>query len=1014
MLTTDQRTDLRAFLQDVLPSTGAYFLAERTVTDRSQHDTIDGILDAADRLASHTGYFLCASFDGSAVKAVRHKTQSATMCRGLKLDVDVRDHASHFKTVSEAIPAVYAFCAKANFDLPTWTVLTGGGLHLHWSYGQDVPAAQSAKLAAMFTAMLKEHADPRLFIDLKVTSNVVALMRLPFTTNMKPGRNHHRIIIHPSMSTREPMRRLASLYAFKDAMGHVQPVGTAHTRSTPASSLAASMSSARPVDAAHVIKSCPVLRYAGENQSACTEPGWRMVLRVAAHDDNAARGRAIAHAMSKNYIGKSGQRYDPAETDRKYDRERAAFEAGSTGVRCATLCSELGVSRSLCKNCPVFDATALDKGSPLTFDRSRPAVVVRPAVAGMIDEDGYVSDIVGVDYTSPIQYSASSRYKAVASTVNSNLKRIAFAAKDGDKDVTAAGEFAAVGMLVDQHSFDNRGLLLRVDGMLGTREVITSVFDLNKIESLKTTLTSHGVYMGLTTGVSPYLNSYMTQVVESGSAKIVPCSSRFGWTKNGGFILGEWVYKGKGQRTQCYLQDAAAQRQAQVRLGQKGTLQGQLDALRFYELPGASSEARFAILAGLASPLMQYLDFPAAMCAMHGGSGYGKSAVLKAINALWGEHLPSNTPANSTVRGIFGLLAMYKNLPVTIDETTLWTQDMLRDMAMNLTAGVSRAKASQYNGLHLGEATDWRTLLFTTANVDLRRMIINNADDAEAAAAAAARIHGIPIEGPTLLTSSANHIRISRLLDANHGHLGPRLVDYILTHQDTVRARLDANLARFVTVQSRERFTRNILALAATVGEIVEELGWLRAKAWTDNYVTKHADRLDREDNAGQGTYVAAATRADTSADVAAEAALPPQERQQLMAARAHSSAQVAKKRETAIEGLEQALHQLYTATGVSFATAHATRVNGALVPKSVLNVNSGASPGYIVVEEPDGSKSFLFTKVLLDSLSKQPRAAAILSALDVLQRDRAIILDLGPFFNGTVGSTTVTRIYAP
>jgi hypothetical protein len=229
---------------------------------------------------------------------------------GLYMDVDVKG-AGHTQTaLPESIDEVVAFLDDFPL-LPSLLNFTGGGIHVHWLlrevqtiYNRDDRAHIAdvlRRLQAEIQRRGREHG-----WAFESTADLARVLRPAGTINHK-GEPVLVRILHESGE-----RYL--LEEIEDVLPDDEPPRRARTAGDD-----------RRATLAPILKDCAFLAHCRDDAATLPEPEWHAALTIVSLCEN---GEQLAHEISEPY-----PRYSHQETQKKYDRSRAADKP----IRCATV-----------------------------------------------------------------------------------------------------------------------------------------------------------------------------------------------------------------------------------------------------------------------------------------------------------------------------------------------------------------------------------------------------------------------------------------------------------------------------------------------------------------------------------------------------------------------------------------------------------------------------------------------------------------------------------------------------
>lgn len=262
---------------------------------------------------------------------VSRRGEACVSMKSLVTDTDFKDH---YPDAPSAVEATVELCRSTGIPLWTWLVHTGGGLHFHWCFEENVPIAAWQPVADAFKAVLLARSYK---CDLMVSADRARVMRVPGTYNMKPGRgqalveavrNDGPLIPFGTMQA-AVMRNAAGLAtrtvaavpiagAAKQTAARTGEWLEQHGKivsadTSPETDLAGQVQAPTgrpPADMVRIVERCRVMHEAlATGGAGHPEPVWKDVLSIAAKCGDAT---SWAHKLSQGHPG-----YNVAATDTK-------------------------------------------------------------------------------------------------------------------------------------------------------------------------------------------------------------------------------------------------------------------------------------------------------------------------------------------------------------------------------------------------------------------------------------------------------------------------------------------------------------------------------------------------------------------------------------------------------------------------------------------------------------------------------------------------------------------------
>ena len=272
---------------------------------------------------------------------------------------------------------------------------------------------------------------------------------------------------------------------------------------------------------------------------------------------------------------------------------------------------------------------------------------------------------------------------------------------------------------------------------------------------------------------------------------------------------------------------AGAQRAAQF-IQKRGTLQAQVDLLRFYNHPEYISN-QLVILGAVASPIFYATGHHGIVVNCSGEAGASKSTTLYAAAGLWGN--PKLWPINGTNRGATAnaraqRVATNANLPTCVDEITHLPVKEAIDLVMNITQPGHRLRLMT-DGTERNQTDNYKSaIMIATANSSLHDLL---STDNAAGTAGSMRVFEMKFVAQRIHTK-AEADEFLQQLNLNYGHIGEVVMQMVVRNRVAVEARVQ-QLVREIdlraNIQSSERFWSAYVAACIVAGEIAHALGLL-------------------------------------------------------------------------------------------------------------------------------------------------------------------------------------------
>lgn len=248
--------------------------------------------------------------------------------------------------------------------------------------------------------------------------------------------------------------------------------------------------------------------------------------------------------------------------------------------------------------------------------------------------------------------------------------------------------------------------------------------------------------------------------LESENLDLVPradSTSTFGWQPGKRFIPG---------REQGIVLDVDPSQQGAASAYRKeGSLDGWVETMRPHR---ERDKFRFILAASFAAPLLKIIKQRTFFVYNWGNSKAGKTAALKAALSAWGDPEKLMVNFNATQVGLERTAALYRDLPLGIDERQLAgsKQENLENIVYMIANGKGKVRGAKSGGVQ--KTYSWRTVAIATGEEPLARETSKGGVSTRAL-----EIYGGPFEDEH--SASQMHQQSAD----NCGHAGPEFVNRI-------------------------------------------------------------------------------------------------------------------------------------------------------------------------------------------------------------------------------------------
>ena len=712
---------------------------------------------------------------------------NATAKRELYLDVDC-GASKPYKDKSEGLVALKEFCESTGLPKPT-IVDSGNGLHAHWIFNTAVPVHKWTEAATRLKALCKEK---HLRADSVCTADVVRVLRVPGTIN-------HKSNTEVKLITKVRHYEFSALYGvvanvvipspelFSKAKALSKTATTSLTKT-----LSVGDSNRTSKFQTIWVKSvggtgCAQIKYAIENAGDLSEPLWRAALSVAQHCED--RDWAI-HELSKDHPN-----YDAQETENKAALTRGpytceTFQSMDQGALCAG-CPHAGKITS-----PIQIGSAIQTADP------EETVVVK--------HNGHSVEIPPY----PWPYARGKN-----GGVYIQVKK----GDDGAEELELVypHDFYAYKRMRDSEMGDVIWVRLHLPND-GVRDFMLSQREVGAPDKMRDKLNDQGLLV-FSPGQIAKLQAYLGRSIQAlqERTKADDMHTRFGWTKNNTFIVGNREYTPKG------VMYAPTSRTLDRYVGPftpKGTLAVWKNIANKYNAPEYDLHA-FGVLAGFGSVLMH-------LSPENGGvvnffskrSGTGKTTILKVVNSIFGDPKALMKDAQDTHLSKVHRMGVMNGMPVCIDEMTNARPEEMSSMLYGSTQGRARDRMKAGENAERVNDIVWKLISIWSSNTSIEDRLGTIKFDPQGEMARVIEIH---LETPVPNNVLDAQKLFSQLSD-NYGHAGDVFLNYVVSNLADVRHIWEQTRDKIYGLKpwtQTERYRLNTVICGIAAGIITNHLG---------------------------------------------------------------------------------------------------------------------------------------------------------------------------------------------
>jgi len=310
--------------------------------------------------------------------------------------------------------------------------------------------------------------------------------------------------------------------------------------------------------------------------------------------------------------------------------------------------------------------------------------------------------------------------------------------------------------------------------------------------------------------VNKFLRDYISNIVDA-DIKPFKAVNSLGWQSDEAFLFEE---NGKGLSEDIKPIKYIIDRKMSSYLKgfkTKGSFKKWKKIIDFYNQNDTFMPHMFSLLASIGSPLICYTTARNCILSLEGVSGVCKTLSHKIALSAWGDpEIAGFISSADTYTSMIGRAAAIKNMPLRIDETS---KMKFSDLIYRLVNGKGKARCKKDGSLS-DTASIWQTVTLMTTNKP-----ILDKDITELGMAERNRILELHVEMPTY--KDKDLVVIDNILHNNYGHLGRKLIPYIIKNKSTLLKYLEEEYLKFCEFTGRDkRFWSCLGAATFTIAKL--------------------------------------------------------------------------------------------------------------------------------------------------------------------------------------------------
>lgn len=734
----------------------------------------------------------------------------------LDLDCDPEKAASGqaYADKQAAITGLGNFLRATKLPAPA-LVDSGHGYHLYWPLTKSITSDQWRQIAARIVTICQQYG---LIADHHRTKDLASILRVPGTVNRKRG-GQLPVELKYFPNPIDPIAFAKQVIALAPVAEVAQPAPQA-LPDVDYSGLSFSddftdTSKLPERGWKQLVIKCRQVREMGTS----SYPAWMLATRTILHTTG---GAPMVHALSK-----LGPKYDPVTTDKLINSLQSSAEYGpalcsSFQTQCAEKCegcpykgklkspislAEIAVPETITMPAAKVDTMDLS-GGEIALGDAEDTVDVHPFT------DGRFSVVPGKGVYAQIEKKDGSISNLCISTIEIYIHTLCI---DNTQGLVPKRTYIMRKIVPGCHPVD---IPFAIEDALGP----------NKLE----TWTAQCGMLPLPTYKKlffEFMNTYIASV--QNNLPEVYVRNHFGWDKwtdkatgksHPGFVIGNQMFTQEGVKP-VRLDERASD------IAQKLGSKGSIDAWKKVPALYKALDQKFAQLlmcTAFGAPLMQFGRGTATNVAYNFwdiNGGKGKSSILKAIASVWGDPQQMLMGRTDTTAARFQHFAVFRNLPVLIDEITGMRDSDTATLLYDIVNGREKAR-STVSGTGLAQSGHWDTIAVFTANQSMYEAL---KDYRAQTSATCMRV----IEAVCDFKDYSNtpmQYTINEAMTAardNYGLAGQAFIKFLMT-QPRATEIVAQNAERFATKYAQasdERFWLYGMAIPLYAGRIAKALG---------------------------------------------------------------------------------------------------------------------------------------------------------------------------------------------
>lgn len=810
----------------------------------------DNIPDAMTQMAKLDGddfntFFALGTFEG-----MKRRADACIFMRSFFVDLDCGENKP-YPTWEDGLIALMQFVSKQELPPPI-IVNSGRGIHAYWPFTEEVPAQVWKPYAEKFKQFC---LDSGLHIDESVTADAARILRSPGSRNLKGEPLPVEVINDAEPTVFDVWVDMLGVVEKPFDLSDVERGLDEDTKAI-YDKLSGNFEYNFNKIAVDSLEGhgCAQIKFILENADSCPEPLWYAGISVAAR---CVDGDTAIHQMSEGHPN-----YDKVETERKAAQ---SLREAKWSHSCDAFEKENSIN---CQGCP--HRARLGKVGPIGLGKVLKTVEDSPAADGGTDgtvkyevqdeaesvrDDPPAKTVQFPDYLKPFSRGVNGGIYWTP-PLRSTKKGMV---QDPDELIIPFTVYPIERM---ESPLEGACMLMQVELPLdGNKEFIIKMRDVGAIDRLKNILADNSIPYEPTNApkIASYLMKWATFLTNAKRASLMRMQQ--GWTddKYESFVLGQSEYFRNGEIR--HTPPTIRSRNVVRNINTSGTLEGWQKSINMFGDPGYEWHA-FAVLCGMASPLIEFTNVNGVILSLYGETGFGKTGALYGGLSIWG-HPERLAVYDATSNALIGRMITCKNILYGLDEQGNRDGHTISHIAHNISSGQPKLRMSGSDNSERDVAFVTKLIAIMTTNHRMKDIMSTYKGDTKAEEMRVLEPNLRRPNHPGYELTDERGYEMFELLKQHYGHAGPILIQEYLRIgpvklKNEIKARYLETGDKFSN-SAEYRFLSNLRTVTAYAGEIAVNLGlvdWNLARIFSvidhdlENIIAGKADdENDRAEN---------------------------------------------------------------------------------------------------------------------------------------------------------------------